>query len=135
MPISFQLTESTIHAREHYHRMALAQMRPISSKYDELEHETPSEWIEYFWKHARRGPGKDTSWRGPNDGFVRVCVQAEELCWGDAALYLRMPTPALGGSAASAGPSHIRPVRESSPTWRNTLSASSSVARAAADVS
>jgi acyl-CoA dehydrogenase len=33
---------------------------------------------------------------------VTVCLQAEELCWGDAGLYLRMPTPALGGSAVSA---------------------------------
>ena len=29
-------------------------------------------------------------------------MQAEELCWGDAALYLRMPTAALGGSAVAA---------------------------------
>jgi acyl-CoA dehydrogenase len=34
--------------------------------------------------------------------MIRVCVQAEELCWGDAALYLRMPTAALGGSAVAA---------------------------------
>ena len=33
---------------------------------------------------------------------MQVCVQAEQLCWGDAALYLRMPTPALGGSAVAA---------------------------------
>ena len=39
---------------------------------------------------------------GDSDGMVQVCVQAEQLCWGDAALYLRMPTPALGGSAVAA---------------------------------
>jgi len=31
-----------------------------------------------------------------------VCVQAEELCWGDAGLYLRMPFAGLGGSAVAA---------------------------------
>ena len=100
MPISFELTESTTLAREHYHRMAAEQMRPVSRKYDVAEHTLPSEWVDYYWKHGRTGVGGD--WSGPNDGFVRVCVQAEELCWGDAALYLRMPTAALGGSAVAA---------------------------------
>jgi acyl-CoA dehydrogenase len=100
MPISFEPARSTVAAREFYHRMALEQMRPHSRRYDELEHEPPSEWIDYYWKHGRGGPGGD--WSGENDGMVRVCVQAEELCWGDAALYLRMPTAALGGSAVAA---------------------------------
>jgi acyl-CoA dehydrogenase len=98
MPISFEPTQSTIDAREFFHRMAIEQMRPISRRYDEEEHALPQEWVDYYWKHGRRGP----EWTGPNDGFVRVCVQAEELCWGDAALYLRMPTAALGGSAVAA---------------------------------
>jgi len=100
MAISFDLTESTRAARDHYHQMAVEQMRPISRRYDEQEHAVPQEWIDYYWKEGRRGIGGD--WSGPNDGFVRVCVQAEELCWGDAALYLRMPTAALGGSAVAA---------------------------------
>jgi acyl-CoA dehydrogenase len=101
--------------------MAVEQMRPIARKYDEREHELPAEWVDYFWKHGRRGPPtKD----GPGDGFIQVCIQAEELCWGDAALYLRMPTPALGGSAvAAAGTpeqkqrflSHFR--GEGTPVW------------------
>ena len=101
MPISFELTENTRNARDHYHAMAAEQMRPISRKYDDQEHALPVEWVDYYWKEGRRGP-KQVDLAGPGDGFVQVCVQAEELCWGDAGLYLRMPTAALGGSAVAA---------------------------------
>jgi acyl-CoA dehydrogenase len=74
-------------------------MRPISRKYDDREHELPTEWVEWFWKHGRHGTPMKA---GPGDGMVQVCMQAEEMCWGDAGLYLRMPTPALGGSAVAA---------------------------------
>ncbi len=101
MAISFEPSPNTLRAREHYRRMALEQMRPISRHYDEHEHEAPREWIDFFWRHGRAGaPGGDFG--GESDGMVQVCVQAEQLCWGDAALYLRMPTPALGGSAVAA---------------------------------
>jgi acyl-CoA dehydrogenase len=100
MAISFDLTENSLHARSFYNEMAREQMRPVSRKYDENEHDAPQEWIDYFWERGRLGPQNPPD--GETDGFVRVCVQAEELCWGDAALYLRMPTPALGGSAVGA---------------------------------
>jgi acyl-CoA dehydrogenase len=101
MPISFDLTENTKKARDHYHAMAAEQMRPISRKYDDREHEMPSEWVDFYWREGRGGP-RDVDLSAPADGFVQVCVQAEELCWGDAGLYLRMPTAALGGSAVAA---------------------------------
>jgi len=120
--ISFDPTENSALARAFYRRMALEQMRPISRKYDEEEHALPVEWIEYYWRNARGGaPGSPG---GPSDGFVQVCIQAEELCFGDAALYLRMPTAALGGSAVAAAGTpeqrerFLRPFRESShPIW------------------
>lgn len=98
MPISFDTTENTDNARAFYHAMARDHMRPVSRKYDEEEHALPTEWVDYYWTEGRKAP----RWSGQSDGFVRVCVQAEELCWGDAALYLRMPTAALGGSAVAA---------------------------------
>ncbi len=101
MPISFDPTENTEQARRHFHEMAVEHMRPVARKYDELEHQMPKEWVDWFWTVGRKNDAK-TSWDGPSDGFVRVCVQAEELCWGDAGLYLRMPTAALGGSAVAA---------------------------------
>ena len=100
MAIDFEPTENALISREFYHRVAVEQMRPLSRKYDEQEHELPTEWVEYCWREGRKGAPIDRS--QPQDGMVQVCMQAEELCWGDCGLYLRMPTPALGGSAVSA---------------------------------
>ena len=102
MPIDFEPTPNTQAARAYYRTLASEQMRPISRKYDDREHELPVEWVDYYWKHGREGPKVDESWDAPSDGMVQVCIQAEQLCWGDAALYLRMPTAALGGSAVAA---------------------------------
>ena len=101
MAISFDLTPNSLRAQAHFREMAETRMRPISRKYDDHEHELPTEWVDYFWNEGRGGP-PGTDLGGPGDGFVQVCVQAEELCWGDAGLYLRMPTAALGGSAVAA---------------------------------
>ena len=100
MPIDFELSPGSKLSLEHYNAIARDQMRPISRKYDLEEHTLPTEWVDYWWGEGRKGP-KDAGTQA-NDGFVTVCLQAEELCWGDAGLYLRMPTPALGGSAVSA---------------------------------
>ena len=100
MAIDFELTPNTQKSQQHFHDVAVEQMRPWSRKYDDEEHTPAKEWIDYWWHHGRKGPELDTS--QPTDGMIQVCLQAEELCWGDAGLYLRMPTPALGGSAVSA---------------------------------
>jgi acyl-CoA dehydrogenase len=122
MPISFEPSENAKLARDHYHRIAVEQMRPISRKYDDAEHALPEEWVDFYWRHGRSGAGGRLE--GPGDGFVQVCMQAEELCWGDAALYLRMPTPALGGSAVMAAGTpeqrqrFLAPFREDgAPIW------------------
>jgi len=100
MAIDFELSDGSKLAQKHYHAVAQEQMRPISRKYDLAEHQLPTEWVDYWWNEGRSGP-KEKSEK-PTDGFITICLQAEELCWGDAGLYLRMPTPALGGSAVSA---------------------------------
>lgn len=100
MGIDFQPTSNTEVSRAHFNRIAHEQMRPISRKYDDQEHDLPTEWVDFWWNEGRKGAPVDVS--QPTDGFVTVCIQAEELCFGDAGLYLRMPTPALGGSAVSA---------------------------------
>ncbi|HKJ25692.1 MAG TPA: acyl-CoA dehydrogenase family protein [Myxococcota bacterium] len=99
MTISFELADSSVKARDHYRKVATDQMRPISRKYDDQEHELPREWVDYWWNEGRSA---NPSSGRMDDGMIQVCIQAEELCWGDAGLYLRMPTPALGGSAVSA---------------------------------
>jgi acyl-CoA dehydrogenase len=100
MAIAFDLTENSLRSQAHYRKMGIEQMRPVSRQYDEQEHALPTEWVDYFWREGRKGPEVD--WSGPDDGMVQVCVQTEELCWGDAALFLRMPSAALGGAAVSA---------------------------------
>jgi acyl-CoA dehydrogenase len=99
MAISFELSESSQKARDHYRKVAAEQMRPISRKYDDQEHELPVEWVDWWWNEGRK---QNPTQGRMDDGMIQVCIQAEELCWGDAGLYLRMPTPALGGSAVSA---------------------------------
>ena len=101
MPICFELTRNTQLARDHFREIARTRMRPLARKYDDLEHALPTEWVSYAWENrGRAAQGTDLS--APADGFVQVCIQAEELCWGDAGLYLRTPTPGLGGSAVAA---------------------------------
>ena len=100
MPISFEPNENSVIAKNHYNRVAREQMRPISRKYDELEHELTREWNDFWGSEGRQGA--PTRADAESDGFITVCMQAEELCWGDAGLYLRMPTPALGGAAVGA---------------------------------
>ena len=112
MPISFEKAENTVAAEAYYRKVALERMRPISRKYDDHEHDLPKEWVDWFWKDGRQGAGRAD---GVGDGFVQVCIQAEELCWGDAALYLRMPTPALGGSAVAAAGTNEQKARFLSP--------------------
>ncbi len=100
MAISFELSESSQKAQKHYRQVAEDHMRPISRKYDLQEHDLPREWVDWYWKHGRGGAPRDAD--GPADGMIQVCVQAELLCWGDAGLYLRTPSPALGGAAVMA---------------------------------
>jgi acyl-CoA dehydrogenase len=100
MTISFELTEASQISKTHYNKVAHEQMRPISRKYDEEEHTLPVEWVDYWWKTGRLGPPAGSGTEG--DGFITVCMQAEEICFGDCGLYLRMPTPALGGAAVGA---------------------------------
>jgi acyl-CoA dehydrogenase len=123
MAISFDPTENTLEAKRRYHRIAEEWMRPISRRCDEPEHEheRPTDFIDKMWAQRKEGPGGRLD--GPTDGFVQVCVQAEELCYGDAGLYLRIPSPALGGSAvAAAGTPEQRkrfltPFSAGAPKW------------------
>jgi acyl-CoA dehydrogenase len=112
MPISFDKAENSIAAEAYYRGVALERMRPISRKYDDHEHDLPREWVEWFWNEGRQGTGRVD---GVGDGFIQVCIQAEELCFGDAALYLRMPTPALGGSAVAAAGTNEQKARFLTP--------------------
>ena len=121
MPISFDPNPATVAGREDMHEIALNVMRPISRKYDDLEHEMPWEYVNTMWDRTLGKTGKADA--GPGDGMVTVCVQTEELCWGDAGLYLRTPSPLLGGSAVAAAGTpaqrerFLAPFRQGRPKW------------------
>jgi acyl-CoA dehydrogenase len=122
MAIDFELNPGTAHAKNEMHALAVEHMRPWSRKYDVQEHDMPWEFVNPMWERAtgKSAVKLDT---GAGDGMVTVCVQTEELCWGDAGLYLRSPSPLLGGSAvAAAGTPEQRekflsPFREGKPKW------------------
>ena len=77
------------------HEVAQKYFRPVSRQYDEQEHEEPWDLINYMWEHQGQGLA-DRDWEP--DGALMV----EELCWGDAGLYLASPGLGLGGAAVFA---------------------------------
>jgi len=121
MAISFEPNPATTSGRDEMHEIALRFMRPFSRKYDDHEHEMPWEYVNPMWDRATGKSGKTEA--GPGDGMVTVCVQTEELCWGDAGLYLRTPSPLLGGSAVAAAGTpaqrerFLAPFRTGKPKW------------------
>src|SRR5712671_5479142 len=126
-----------------YHAIAEGMMRPISREYDEREHEKPWQFYNAMWSIAQNlGPGaspkkspgdkREKSEKADNgqkgDGAAKLrnlytCLSTEELCWGDAGLFLSIPNPGLGGAAvAAAGTSEqkerfLRRFREGKPKW------------------
>ncbi len=90
--IDFELEPELAKGVSAARQFAEEQLRPISRYYDEHEHENPDELIDRMWELRRENIfslGLD-----PAAG-----LRTEELCWGDAGLYLCIPGPALGGAA------------------------------------
>jgi acyl-CoA dehydrogenase len=93
--IDFELTPEQQAGIEAAHEAAKELFRPVSRYYDEHEHESPQELIDNIWK--RRGEGLFDL------GMDAVAAfRIEELCWGDAGLFLCIPGPGLGGAAIFA---------------------------------
>ena len=94
--IDFELSPEEKAKVAEAHKVAEELFRPVSRYYDEHEHEEPEKLIETMW--SRRSEGMLTGL-----GVVGAQV-VEELCWGDAGLYLASPGVGLGGAAVfSAG--------------------------------
>ena len=93
--IDFELTPEQQEGIKAAHKAANELFRPVSRYYDEHEHESPQELIDHMWKRRNEGifgMGMD----------VTSVLKIEELCWGDAGLFLCIPGPALGGAAVFA---------------------------------
>ncbi|MCX6004508.1 MAG: acyl-CoA dehydrogenase family protein [Chloroflexi bacterium] len=113
--IDFELAPEDKAKVEEAHNIAQTLFRPISRYYDEHEHEEPQELI-------------DTMWNLRSKGFltgmgVAGALMVEELCWGDAGLYLASPGPGLGGAAVFAAGTQeqwgrfLARFNEGKPTW------------------
>ncbi len=99
------------------HQVAEQILRPISRKYDTLEHEYPKE-LDVFAALADglnagsetgagaagdRGQGGEKSATGNrNGGNLSTALAIMETCWGDVALVLSLPRQGLGNSAIAA---------------------------------
>ena len=93
--IDFEPTTEQKEAVNVAHEFAQELFRPISRHYDEHEHESPRELIDKTWGERNKGTlalGLD----------VTAALRIEELCWGDAGLFLCVPGPGLGGAAIFA---------------------------------
>ncbi len=116
-----------------YHAVAEGMMRPISREYDEREHEKPWQFFEAMWSAAQNlGPGaapeKSSAAEKGEGGTAKfrnlyTCLSTEELCWGDAGLFLSIPNPGLGGAAVAAAGTpeqkerFLKRFREGKPKW------------------
>jgi acyl-CoA dehydrogenase len=90
--IDFEPTPEQQEGIKAAHEAAEELFRPVSRYYDEHEHESPEALIDKMWK--RRSEATFTMGLDP-----ATALRIEELCWGDAGLYLCIPGPALGGAA------------------------------------
>jgi len=93
--IDFEPTPEQKEAIKIAHEFAKELFRPISRYYDEQEHENPQELIDKMWEKRHEGTlalGLD----------ITAALRIEELCWGDAGLFLCIPGPGLGGAAIFA---------------------------------
>jgi len=122
--IDFELEPQVVNRLKTYHMAAEQLMRPISREYDEREHERPWQFFETMWSasamadvQADTTNGKKESGgaTGPEgDGKaegqaararmrnLNTVLTTEELCWGDAGLFLSTPNSGLGGAAVMA---------------------------------
>src|ERR1700674_4066183 len=110
--IDFELEPQIVGRLQMYHAVAEQMVRPISREYDEREHEHPTQFWETMWASSREsdimpGSGRETS-DAKREGGARplrnlnTILSTEELCWGDAGLFLSIPNPGLGGAAVMA---------------------------------
>jgi acyl-CoA dehydrogenase len=113
--IDFELTPEDKATVDFAHEVAEKHFRPISRKYDEEEHEEPWDVINYMWEIRNKNL---LTGLGPI-GAMGV----EELCWGDAGLYLASPGIGLGGAAVFAAGTpeqqgrFLKRFNEGKPKW------------------
>ena len=109
--INFELPKSLKNLQNMTHQFAEQGFRPISRKYDRIEHgDTPAELkplAQMIAAGRPRGGGKsDKADADPeavkNGSNLMGIVSVEEMCWGDTGLMLSLPASGLGNAAIQA---------------------------------
>ena len=111
--IDFELEPQVLSRLQMYHAVSEHMMRPISRDCDEHEHTKPTKFYESMWSASAaadiqvgndKGKKPDASGAAaaPRRANLLSVLSTEELCWGDAGLYLSTPNPGLGGAAVMA---------------------------------
>ncbi len=105
--VDFEFEPQVLNRLKMYHAVAEQMMRPISREYDENEHQKPWQFFEAMWsasnqEQAQAGDGREKKAGGPRLRNLYTVASTEELCWGDAGLFLSIPNPGLGGAAVAA---------------------------------
>ena len=111
--IDFELEPQILSRLQMFHAVSEHMMRPISRECDENEHTQADEVlrIDVAGVGRRRHPGRQ---RPQQEGRRRRCVRTaprnlmtvlstEELCWGDAGLYLSTPNSGTGRRGGHGG--------------------------------
>jgi acyl-CoA dehydrogenase len=115
MPINFEIPENLVQQTQMVQWLAESTMRPYSRHYDEYEHERPKEFVEQIWpvlkeqqaaslrKLTQEGNGEKAERKDrPSTRTLALMLMIEMLSWGDAGIYLCLPSAALGGAAIEA---------------------------------
>lgn len=111
--INFELPTKLQNLQKMSHQVAAGIFRPISRKYDKIEHGPTPEELKPLaqMRNAMRGPGDEkgdtkgasSSPEGSRNGAnLAGIVAGEELCWGDVGLLLSVPGSGLGNAAIQA---------------------------------
>ncbi len=114
--ISFELPEPIKNVQKMINGLAVGVMRKWARWADEHEHEKVDEWINLMWnatkgmgagifgggKKKEKKEGEEKKEKKPSTRNLQLAVTVEELSYGDAGLYLCIPTPGLGGAAVAA---------------------------------
>lgn len=115
MAISFEIPEHIIQQSQMVKWIAESTMRPYARQLDENEHERPTAFVEQIWpilrdqqkasldklKQTENG-GEEKKSKRASTRMLGLLFQVEMLAWGDAGIYLCLPSPALGGAAIEA---------------------------------
>ncbi|MGH7814373.1 MAG: acyl-CoA dehydrogenase family protein [Candidatus Binataceae bacterium] len=129
--IDFEFEPQVIDRLKLYHGVARDVLRPVSREFDENEHTKPTQYYDLIWAASSNSdvqPGggttgpADTS-KGPKLRNLYTVISTEEMCWGDAGLFISTPNAGLGGAAIMAAGTpeqkerFLKRFREGKPKW------------------